>query len=147
MLVPSIFALLILVVLFQFLLLYAMCASWYLGFEMHDVHILCQGSSVGQKGICSVFCLLVFRIVHHVLHKARLAIVLHTVHSTRDLVDDACIPSHIAVPKPAPKPAPTPAPKPPAKGDAQGKKKKHVQQFKMRYSLTKKGFISEPVDP
>ena len=41
---------------------------------------------------------------------------------------------------------PKPAPKPPAKRDAQGKKKKHVQQFTKRYSLTKKGFISEPVD-
>ena len=38
-------------------------------------------------------------------------------------------------------------PKPPAKGDAQGKKKKHVQHFTMCYSLTKKGFISKPVDP
>ena len=38
-----------------------------------------------------------------------------------------------------PKPAPEPAPKPPATG----KKKKHVQKFKMRYSLTKEG--SEPV--
>ena len=46
-----------------------------------------------------------------------------------------------------PKQAPKPAPKPLARGDAQGKKKKHVQQFTMRYSLTKKGFISEPVDP
>ena len=47
-----------------------------------------------------------------------------------------------------PKPAPKPAPKPPAKSNAQGKKKKHVQQFMMRCSLrTKKGFISEPVDP
>ena len=46
-----------------------------------------------------------------------------------------------------PKPAPTPAPKPPAKGDAQGKTKKHVQQFTMRFRLTKKGFISAPVDP
>ena len=45
------------------------------------------------------------------------------------------------------KPAPKPAPKPRAKGDAQGKKKEHVQQFTMRCSLTKKGFISEPVDP
>ena len=33
---------------------------------MHEVHVLCQGSTVGQEGICSVFCLLVFRIVHHV---------------------------------------------------------------------------------
>ena len=33
------------------------------------------------------------------------------------------------------------------KGDAQGEKNKHVQQFTMRHSLTKKGFISEPVDP
>ena len=32
---------------------------------LHDVHILCQGSSVGQEGICSVFYLLVFGIVHH----------------------------------------------------------------------------------
>ena len=44
------------------------------------------------------------------------------------------------------KPAPNPAPKPPAKGDAPGKKKKHVQQFMMLYSLIKKGFISGPVD-
>jgi hypothetical protein len=51
------------------------------------------------------------------------------------------------VPKFLPKTTPKPAPKPPAKGDAQGKKKKHVQQFTMRSSLTKKGFISEPVDP
>ena len=43
-----------------------MCASWSLGLEMHDVGILCQGSSVGQEGICSVLYLLVFRIVHHV---------------------------------------------------------------------------------
>ena len=48
---------------------------------------------------------------------------------TRDLGDDVCIPSHIAVRKPAQQPAPKPAPKPPAKGDAQGKNKKHVQQF------------------
>ena len=41
-----------------------------------------------------------------------------------------------------PKPAPKPAPKRPAKGDAQGKKKKDAQQSKMRYTLTKKGFIS-----
>ena len=34
----------------------------------------------------------------------------------------------------------------PAKGDAQGKKNKNVQQFTMRYTLTKKGSISEPVD-
>ena len=33
------------------------------------------------------------------------------------------------------------------KGDAQGKKKEQVQQFTMCYSLTKMGFISEPVDP
>ena len=45
-----------------------------------------------------------------------------------------------------PKPAPKPAPKRPAKGDAQGKKKKHVQQLTMCYSLTKKSSISEPVD-
>ena len=47
-----------------------MCASRYLGFEMHDVHVLCQSSSVGQECICSVFCLLVFRIVQHVLDRA-----------------------------------------------------------------------------
>ena len=51
---------------------------------------------------------------------------------------DAQIPSQNQPPKPAPKP--------PAKGDSHGKKKKHVQQFTMRYRLTKKGFISEPVD-
>ena len=34
----------------------------------------------------------------------------------------------------------------PAKGDAQGKEKRHVQKFKMRHSLTKKGFVSEPVN-
>ena len=43
-----------------------------------------------------------------------------------------------------PKPAPKPANKRPAKGDAQGKKKKHTQQVTMRYSLAKKGFISDP---
>ena len=65
---------------------------------------------------------------------------------TREWVDDACIPAHFAVPKPAPEQAPKPAPKPPAKGDAKAKKKKHVQQFTMCYPLTKKGFISEPVN-
>ena len=45
------------------------------------------------------------------------------------------------------KPAPKPAPKPPAKDNAKGKKKQHVQEFTMRYTLTKKGFISEPADP
>ena len=61
---------------------------------------------------------------------------------TRDLVDDACIHPHIAVPKSAPKPAP----KPPGKGGAKGKKKKYVQEFTMCYCSTKKGFISEPVN-
>ena len=98
--------------------------------------------------------------VPHVLDKAWLAVVLHTVHwrgksqscpvghvfggepyLTRDVVDDACIPPHIAVAKP--KPAPKPAPK----GDAKGKKKSHVHEFTMRCSLTKKGLIAEPVDP
>ena len=32
------------------------------------------------------------------------------------------------------------------RGDAKGKKKQHVQKFKMPYSLTKKGFLSEPVN-
>ena len=36
--------------------------------------------------------------------------------------DDACIPLHIAVPRPAPQPAP----KPPSKGDPKSKKKKQV---------------------
>ena len=104
-------------------------------------------------------CLLVFRIVHHVLDKAswplyytrgvwRLGHVFNgKLYLTRDLVYDAFIPSHIAVRKAAPKPAPKLAPKPSATGNAQGKKKKHVQQFTMCYSLTKKRFISEPVDP
>ena len=60
---------------------------------------------------------------------------------TRDLVDDACIPPHIAVPKPDPEPAP----RPPAEGDPNGKKKKHAQQFAMCKSLT--NFISESVNP
>ena len=38
---------------------------------------------VGQEGICGVLCLLVFRIVHHVLDKVWLAVVLHMVHWCR----------------------------------------------------------------
>ena len=36
-------------------------------FEMHDVHILCQGSGFGHDGLCSILCPLVFRTVNHVL--------------------------------------------------------------------------------
>ena len=42
--------------------------------------IFCQGSSVGQDGICSRFSPLVSRIVHHVLDEAWLAVVQHMVH-------------------------------------------------------------------
>ena len=62
-LVPSIFAPLIWCV-FQFVLRCATCAVGSLGIEKHEVHILCQGSSVGQEGIGSVFFLLVFRMAH-----------------------------------------------------------------------------------
>ena len=78
-----------------------------------------------------MFCPLTFRIVHHALDEGIWGwghVFRNKLYLTRDLVDDACIPPHIAVPKPAAKLAP----KAPAKGDAKGKKQKHVQELTMR---------------
>ena len=53
--------------IFQLVLRCPMCAVRHLGFEMHDVHILCQGRGLGHDGLRSIFCPLVCpRIVHHV---------------------------------------------------------------------------------
>ena len=62
--VPSIFAPLILAD--RFSICSAVCHVCLLIPRVWEVHVVCQGRSVGQEGIRGVLYLLVFRTVHHV---------------------------------------------------------------------------------
>ena len=47
-----------------------MCAAWCLGFELHNGHVLGQGSGLGHEGLGGILCLLAFTVLHHVVPHA-----------------------------------------------------------------------------